>query len=135
MTTVEQFIPTAEIRRAVSGRELEILTELGIARTAGAQHINCPYPTHADGHPSWRWDASKACAFCTCTRSDSIFDVIMKVRQVGFEQAKLFCAQIIGRNDLVKQRTRPRYNNFSAKSPAHGTRINVTGCEKQRVQQ
>jgi hypothetical protein len=97
MTTVEHFAPTTEIRRAVSGRELEILSELGIGCTDGSRHIKCPCPTHVDNHPSWRWDQAKARAFCTCTRSDSIFDVIMKLREIGFKEAKVLAAQTIGR--------------------------------------
>jgi hypothetical protein len=125
MTTVEHFAPTTEIRRAVSGRELEILSELGIGCTDGSQHIKCPYPTHVDNHPSWRWDQAKARAFCTCTRSDSIFDVIMKVRGIGFEEAKLSAAQTIGRTDLVRPRRGPRHSCADANSllnPSPGNR-------------
>jgi hypothetical protein len=116
MTAAEHFVSTAEIRRAVSGRELEILSELGITATDGSQHLACPYPAHDDRHPSWRWDQSKACAFCTCTRSDSIFDVIMKLREIGFEQAKVFAAQTIGRTDLVRPRGAPRHSRTDANS-------------------
>jgi hypothetical protein len=104
MNPGEHYVSTAEIRKAVRSRELEVLAALGVHSTGGSQHINCPYPTHADKRPSWRWDASKACAFCTCTRSDSIFDVIVKVKELGFQDAKLFAARAIHRDDLLRRR-------------------------------
>jgi hypothetical protein len=104
MNAARNDVSTAAIREAVRSRELEILRALGVYPTEGLQHINCPYPTHADRRPSWRWDALKACAFCTCTRSDSIFDVIMKVKELGFQDAKLFAARAIHRDDLLRRR-------------------------------
>jgi hypothetical protein len=95
MTSVERYVSTAAIRRAITGRETEILAALGI-RCCGSQHIHCPYPSHADNHPSWRWDAEKGCAYCTCTRSDSIFDVIGKLKGISFEVAKIVAAELIG---------------------------------------
>jgi hypothetical protein len=104
MNAAEYDVSTAAIREAVKSRELEILASLGVPSTEGSQHINCPYPAHADRHPSWRWDPSKACAFCTCTRSDSILDVIMKVKELGFQDAKLFAVRAIHRDDLLRRR-------------------------------
>jgi hypothetical protein len=113
MIAAERYISTAAIRRAVGGRELDILAALGI-QCCGSQHIHCPYPDHADKDPSWRWDAEKKRAFCTCTRSDSIFDVICKVKGVGFEVAKIMAAEMIGRTDLIRDRRSQRYGSATA---------------------
>ena len=103
MTAREAFVPTGAIQHAVVGRENEILAALGIRWTGGSQHINCPYPDHADNHPSWRWDAAKRRAFCTCTKSGSIFDVVCKMKEVSFEAAKIIVAEMIGRADLIRR--------------------------------
>jgi hypothetical protein len=76
-----RFVATDDICAAVRGHETEILDALGIFWRTGRPHITCPYPEHADNRPSWRWSASDALAFCSCTKSDSIFDIIMTVRR------------------------------------------------------
>jgi hypothetical protein len=106
MTPREAFVPTDAIQQAVVGRENGILAALGICWTGRSQHINCPYPDHADNNPSWRWDAIKHCAFCTCTKSDSIFDVVCKMKSVRFDAAKVIVAEIIGRLDLINRSAR-----------------------------
>jgi hypothetical protein len=116
MRAAEPYVATAAIRREVSGRETEILSALGIPWTGGSQHITCPYPTHADKNPSWRWDAVKSRAYCTCTPSDSIFDVIRKVKGVSFEEAKIMAAEIIGRPDLISERNAQPYSRVDAVS-------------------
>jgi hypothetical protein len=108
MTPREAFAPTGAIRHAVVGRENGILAALGICWTGRSQHINCPYPDHADNHPWWRWDPVKHCAFCTCTKPDSIFDVVCKVKGVTFDAAKVIVAKMIGRLDLLKIRSARR---------------------------
>jgi hypothetical protein len=113
MTSPERYVSTAAIRRAVSGREVDILAALGI-QCCGSQHIHCPYPDHADNHPSWRWDAEKGCAYCTCTRSDSIFDVIGKLKGISFEAAKIVAAELIGRTDLIRDRRSQQYGFATA---------------------
>lgn len=90
MSTAEQYVATATIRREVSGRETEILSALGIRWTGGSQHITCPYPAHTDKNPSWRWDAVKVRAYCTCAPSHSIFDVTRNMNGVGFEEAQTY---------------------------------------------
>jgi hypothetical protein len=105
MTSVDKqvpFVATAAIRQAVAGHEEELLDALGINWRAGRPHISCPYPHHPDSHASWRWDAHKCRAFCTCTKSDSIFDVVMKVEGSTFEAAKLRTAELLGRHDLIR---------------------------------
>jgi phage/plasmid primase-like uncharacterized protein len=110
MTAAERYVSTAAIRLAVSGRELDILAALGV-HWCGSQHIHCPYPDHADKHPSWRWDAEKGRAYCTCTRSDSIFDVIGKLKDISFEIAKIVAAELIGRIDLIRDRRSQQYGS------------------------
>jgi hypothetical protein len=104
--TVEKFVLTVTIRDAVEGREPEILNALAVQWGGGSTHIHCPYQDHPDNHPSWRWDTAKKRAYCTCTRSDSIFDVICKIKGLDFEAAKIAAAEIIGRPDLICQRRR-----------------------------
>lgn len=90
---VERRVSTVAIRDAVIGREIDILAAVGVQWKAGSRHIQCPYSAHADNHPSWRWDDRRKRAYCTCTRSDSIFDVIRKVKGVEFEAAKVATAE------------------------------------------
>jgi phage/plasmid primase-like uncharacterized protein len=99
----EFYVQTAEIRQAVKGRETDVLDSLGVHWREGRQHLRCPYPHHPDRHPSWRWDHDRACAVCTCTKSDSIFDVVAKVRGVEFEAAKLWIAEVLDRADLIRR--------------------------------
>jgi hypothetical protein len=99
------YVPTRDIRPAVAGREGEVLAALGIDLPAGGGHRRCPFGGHDDRNPSWRWDTGRARAHCTCLNGHtaSILDVIMKVREVGFAEAKVECAQILGRTDLIRQ--------------------------------
>ena len=77
------------IKGAVEGRETEILDKLGIRWRDGRPHIHCPYLGHLDKHASWRWDAGKARAFCTCLdKPQSIFDVIMRVDRLRFRRGR-----------------------------------------------
>src|SRR5260370_10544012 len=97
------YVTTAAIRDAVRGREVEILRALQIPWDGRNSHIRCPYPDHRDDHPSWRWNTDKHRAFCTCGTA-SIFDIIMKIRGLDFEAAKIFVAETIGRKDLIQER-------------------------------
>ena len=104
----ERFVRTREIRAVVKGRENDILDALGIAWRNGRPHIACPYPDHDDHNPSWRFDARTGRVFCTCItdrKSDGIFDVIMKMKAVDFDAAKIIVAELLHRNDLVKTKT------------------------------
>ena len=41
------YVPTEDARRAVEGREAEIVYAIGIPWSKGQQgHIRCPYPDH-----------------------------------------------------------------------------------------
>jgi DNA primase len=97
-------VATAAIQAAVIGREQEVLDGLGIQLNSRHKHIRCPYPAHIDNRPSWRWDASKRRAYCTCIRSDSLLDVVCKVKGVDFPEAKIAIAEMIGRSDLICHR-------------------------------
>lgn len=99
-----QYVITADARSAVSGREESILDALGIPFREGRPHIDCPYPDHG-GANDWRWDDKRARAICTCSKGDSIFDVLMKCEAIDFDQAKLKAMAIIGRSDVVRTRT------------------------------
>lgn len=98
------YVKTNEIRQAVRGHETNVLDALGVDWRAGRPHISCPYPGHADGEPSWRWDVRKDRAFCTCTTSDSIFDVVSKVEGGTFETAKIRVAELLGMQHLIRSK-------------------------------
>src|SRR5690242_16498002 len=101
----DHFVATATIRRAVAGRELDILDALSIPWRDGRPHIDCPYPAHG-GKCDWRWDQRKSRAFCTCiAQPDSIFDVAMKVKGLDFDGAKNRIAELIGRSDLIREKS------------------------------
>ena len=80
-----------------------MLEALGIPWHQGLAHIRCPYPAHG-GNGDWRWDDAKKKAFCTCSKGDSIFNVVMRCEGLGFEAAKIWTANLLGRQDLIKQR-------------------------------
>jgi hypothetical protein len=100
----DRFVATADIKLAIRGHETDILDSLGIDWRDGRPHIRCPYPDHADNNPSWRWEAGRARAFCTCKRSATIFHVLMKVEDINFEDAKIRAAELLGRTDLIRER-------------------------------
>src|SRR5262249_16338352 len=70
---------------------------------------------------SWRWDADKRLAFCTCADKPlSIFDVIMRVAGGDFVSAAERAAEIIGRQDLIRRSTkyeRAKYPDDGAQRP------------------
>ena len=98
-----RHVPTRAVQTAVKGREAEILDALQIDWPGGQRPITCPYPGHADNNPSWRWDEKKACAFCSCIeKAHSIFDVLAAKEGIDFEAAKIRVAQILGRENLIR---------------------------------
>lgn len=99
--TEERYVQTGEIRSAVEGREEAVLDALSIPFRNGKPHIDCPYPSHG-GTNDWRWDDKKLRARCTCTGGDSIFDVVMKCESIEFEEAKVYVAEAIGSQHLIK---------------------------------
>jgi phage/plasmid primase-like uncharacterized protein len=99
--TSETYVKTQAVRDAVRGREEQVLHGIGIDWTGGRGHIECPYPDHG-GKTDWRWDERKAKAYCTCSKGDSIFDVVRKCEGLpNFDAAKLKVAELIGRPDLI----------------------------------
>jgi len=118
------FVPTKPLFAALAGKEGEVLDTLGIPWRAGKPHIKCPYPGHDDGKPSWRWDQGTQKAFCTCTTGDSILDIVMKLRGLDFEAAKLLAAELTGRKDLIRSpgRRRPKSDAASLLAPPDGER-------------
>jgi putative DNA primase/helicase len=119
--TAARWVDTDEIKKAVVAREWDVLRALNIPWNGATRgHIHCPYPDHDDRNPSWRWDDQNHVAHCTCSKSDSIFDVVMKKRGVSFDDAKIFVAETIGRLDLIPkggggghQRARKKANGKS----------------------
>lgn len=86
-----RYVGTDEIKKAIAGQETDVLDAIGIDWRGGRPHIQCPYPDHADNDPAWRWDQPEARVYCTCTtnsHADGIFDVIGRVKQIGFEETK-----------------------------------------------
>ena len=111
-------VGTRAIQSAVRGREEAVLDALGINWRDGKPHIQCPFPDHDDGSPSWRFVQSKARAYCSCIEgSASVFDIVMKMRGCDFEAAKLFVAETIGRQDLIKEQ-RPKEQRFVSSDAA-----------------
>jgi MarR family len=101
----DRYITTKDIRATLRGRETDILDALGIRWQNGEKHITCPYPDHADNHPSWRWDKRKARAFCTChAGGHSALDVLMHIEGIDFEAAKIRAAELLNRTDLIRGR-------------------------------
>ena len=84
MIVGERYVTTADIRVALTGREIELLNAINIPWRDGQPHIRCPYRDHADEHPSWRWDERKRKAFCTCGARD-VLGVLMGVEGIEFE--------------------------------------------------
>ena len=97
-----RFVTTVAIRQAVKGREEEVLDGVSVDWRVGRPHINCPYRDHADDNASWRWESKHSRAFCTCTKADSIFDVVMKVQGCDFEAAKIRVAELLNLRDLIR---------------------------------
>ncbi|MBI1209752.1 MAG: DUF927 domain-containing protein [Azospirillum sp.] len=108
-------VATRAIQAAAQGREPQVLEALGINWRAGTPHITCPYPSHADGDPSWRWNEKRARAFCTCLKgAHSIFDVVMAIDGCDFAAAKLRVAEILDRPDLIQFRSPQPSGTFQA---------------------
>ena len=100
----DRYVGTQAVLEATRGCETAVLKALNID-WEGGNHITCPYQDHADENPSWRWDASKRRAHCTCDdRSHSVFDVVMRCKGIDFEAAKLRVAEMLGREDLIKEK-------------------------------
>jgi putative DNA primase/helicase len=82
------------VRTQVVGRELDILSALGIDPPQRG-HIHCPLPNHSDNHPSWRWSFGDTRYFCTCGSGD-VYDLIQGIRGGGLANALQYAADVIG---------------------------------------
>lgn len=110
-----RYVPASAIKAAVKGREQEALANIGIDWASGNPHIRCPYPSHVDKNPSWRWDSAKARGFCTCIeKSHSILDVVAARENRDFEGAKMRVAQLLGRDDLIRRRGGDNQGGYQA---------------------
>jgi hypothetical protein len=74
-----------------------------------------------DHEPSWRWDAKRKIAFCSCigtrpgeNKGHSIFGIIGTKEGLNREDAKIRAAEIIGRPDLIVKVTRQKYQRTDA---------------------
>ena len=106
MAEPTRYVSWKDATPAVKGHEVEIVNALGISwRDGQREHIRCPYPHHG-GSDDWRLN-SKGRAICTCTKgkTDSVFDIAMKVEGLDEEQAKIRCIEIVGRTDLIRERS------------------------------
>jgi hypothetical protein len=105
MSDADRYVTTPDIRVAIRGHETGILDGLGIdwQQSKASPHTNCPYLDHADTRPSWRWDARKRRAFCTCGARD-VLGVLMGVEGIEFGPAKIRAAELLKRPDLIKER-------------------------------
>jgi hypothetical protein len=96
----DRYVKTGPIKAAAKGRESDIVRSVGVSWPPphGRDHITCPYADQDDHNPSWRLMGNGA-AICTCSegRAHSIFDVVIKVLGVDFEEAKIRVAEILGR--------------------------------------
>jgi hypothetical protein len=117
----EHYLPAAAIRDAVRGHETDVLKALGIQWNGKSSHIVCPYPDHPDHEPSWRWDAKRKIAFCSCigtrpgeNKGHSIFGIIGTKEGLNREDAKIRAAEIIGRPDLIVKVKRQKYQRTDA---------------------
>ncbi|MGO9475688.1 MAG: AAA family ATPase [Rhodomicrobium sp.] len=84
-----------DARKEIEGREMEILTALGIDWQARRKHIRCPFPNHDDRNPSWRWDHESRRWFCTCGNG-SIFDAVIRMRGGDFKEVVAWCKEVLG---------------------------------------
>lgn len=101
-----RYVRTRDAKQAVEGHEVEIVNALGISWRAGQrEHIDCPYPNHG-GTKDWRLN-SKGRAICTCTdnKTDNVFEIAGKLEGLDFEAAKIRCIEIIGRTDLIREKS------------------------------
>src|SRR5215831_8856009 len=101
--TAETYVATGDIKAVLRGRETELIEALGVDWRAGRPHINCPYLDHTDRNPSWRSDERHAKAHCTCGEQDAL-GVVGKVLGVDFEAAKIRSAELLKRDDLIREK-------------------------------
>jgi uncharacterized protein (DUF927 family) len=83
-------LPRPSAKELVRGRELELLSHFGVAwPVAGKTHVHCPFPSHQDPNPSWRWDSSDQRYKCSCGSGD-IFEFLKRLKGWEFAKAALY---------------------------------------------
>jgi hypothetical protein len=85
-----------ETRILASGRHAEILAALGIPTTRRGAHIRCPFPSHPDRNPSWRWDDRTERWHCTCGHGDILDLVVQMGRASSLFEAAVYVRQVLG---------------------------------------
>jgi len=99
------YIEIDALRSTLSGREHLVLDAMGIAPPPHG-HILCPFPSHKNGSPSWRWRFNRRRFICTCGSGD-IFDVVRQVRGGGFMDSVRFVASVMGIDDAPTTIAKP----------------------------
>jgi hypothetical protein len=61
-----------------SAHTAEIMAALGITPGKREAHIKCPFPSHPDRNPSWRWDDRARRWHCSCGHGD-ILDLVVQM--------------------------------------------------------
>jgi hypothetical protein len=102
-----RYVKTEDIKRAVEGRAADIVRGAGVP-VRGHGHINCPYHDHPDRDPSFRVREDGTSLVCTCRNVHSVFDALMVLEGLDFEGAKIRAAELLGRSDLIVDRSKPK---------------------------
>ncbi|MFZ1106842.1 MAG: toprim domain-containing protein [Rhodomicrobium sp.] len=94
--SVPRSRPRRNIHEEIRGRELEIITALGIQWPPGnhATHIHCPFPDHDDKNASWRWDSRKNRWHCSRDHGvdgNSVVDAVRLMHRCDFNTAAKWC--------------------------------------------
>ncbi len=77
------------------GRSGEILASLNITPRRGG-HIHCPFPSHPDRNPSFRWDSRTEHWHCTCGHGD-ILDLVVQMGLAATQAKAAICVrQVLG---------------------------------------
>ena len=86
-----------DIHDRIRGRETDLLRAVGIEPPERGGHVTCPFPGHADRHPSWRWDARKRRFYCSCTPGGgTVIDAVMRMKGLEFRDATTFSLTELG---------------------------------------
>jgi hypothetical protein len=69
-----------------------------------APRPTCPYLGHAGQDHAWRWNEALKLAFSTCCpQGVDIVGVVMKVKGLDYEEAKLWITKdVLHRDDLIR---------------------------------
>src|SRR5271157_2568439 len=78
------------------GHAAEILASLGITPGRRGAHIRCPFPSHPDRNPSWRWDHRAARYHCTCGGGDILDLVINMGGALSPVEAAIYVRHVLG---------------------------------------